>query len=101
MTEQDRIIKATGKKVNCCSCSECKKMCRTAPCIGTPEDILKIINAGYIHKLQVTLWGAGIPFGLAPLALVAPYMEEHGCAFLSPEGLCELHDSGLKPTEGK
>ena len=40
-----KIARKTGRKVSFCKCNECKKQC-TTPCLGTPEDIEKIIDAG-------------------------------------------------------
>lgn len=100
--EVEQIKQISGKQENACSCQTCKKMCRTTPCIGTPDDILKIMEAGHTDKLQLTIWCAGVVIaGIPPIQMVTPYMKDKGCAFLSDQGLCSLHDSGLKPTEGK
>ncbi|MBD5237737.1 MAG: hypothetical protein HDS62_09485 [Bacteroidales bacterium] len=92
-----------GYKVTECSCDKCKNQCRT-PCLGTPEDIDRLIRAGYGDRLAPTLWGAGILIGCTNkiIKLIAPKQEDNGwCAFRTSDGLCELHDKGLKPTEGK
>lgn len=74
--EVERIKKLVGIDHNRwgqpCTCDKCKNMCEV-PCIGTPKDIEAIIDAGYADRLKETMW---------------------------PDGLCELHDRGLKPTEG-
>lgn len=97
------VVKKTGLKPNECNCSKCVKMCRTTPCIGTPEDIAKIAQAGFEERLQVTMWASGMPYGIPPVPIIAPRFDtERGCCtFLTEFGLCELHESGLKPTEGK
>lgn len=78
--------------------------CTTSPCLGTPDDIEKIIDAGYANKILPTQWGAGILMRVCDFIvpmLQAKYDETKGsCAFLN-NGRCELHDLGLKPTEGK
>lgn len=35
-----------------------------------------------------------------PIAMIQPTEKDGWCAFRQPDGLCELHDRGLKPTEG-
>lgn len=99
------IIKPTE-----CSCDKCKTMCH-GPCWGTVEDIKRIIEAGLESRLQVD-WYEGDDDGedtevLTP-ALKGREMEYslsyprslRGCTFWN-NGLCDLHASGLKPTEGK
>ena len=87
-----------------CSCDRCKAMC-TAPCCGKPEDFDKLIAEGYGSRLMIDDWPGDI--------LIKPAMKGYegqrapwstrlpqGCTFWK-DGLCELHDSGLKPTQGK
>ena len=80
-TQLQRIIRKTGRKPIQCKCKLCKQQCHT-PCLGTPQDVLRLIEAGYKDRLAATEW----------------YVD--WCTFYK-DGLCELHDSGLKPTEGK
>lgn len=35
-----------------------------------------------------------------PIEMIQPIVKDGWCAFRRPDGLCELHDLGLKPTEG-
>lgn len=87
-----------------CDCSVCKNMCKVQPCLGTPEDIVKIIMAGHHDKLRVSSWMVGMLVGITSdsIDMVQPmFVEGHGCAFLDDNNLCTLHESGLKPTEGK
>lgn len=99
----DKIVRKTGKKPVSCKCETCKIQCRKAPCIGTPEDIEKIINAdgGYYNLLADSVWASGVPFGIAPKDFIAPLMVNGGGCVFFVAGLCLLHDLGLKPTEGK
>lgn len=78
-------------------------MCRTAPCIGTREDILKLVKSGYGNRLFPTilahpkvleLFGKTVP-------IMASKFENGKCTFLTDDNKCDLHDKGLKPTEGK
>lgn len=91
----ERLYKATE-----CQCDYCKERCKKSPCIGTPEDILRLIEAGYKGKLTITLNFAGFSAGIADNAviMVIPKYEENGCVFLK-DGKCEVHS--IKPTEGK
>lgn len=98
---QERIMKITGRQPNECSCSHCRSQCHT-PCLGTPEDIIKIIEAGYNDKLKATLWLVGMKMNIlpVPVPMIQPLQLESGCVFFC-NGLCQLHDLGLKPTEGR
>lgn len=100
-TALQRIIRKTGRKVVECRCAACKAQCRT-PCLGTPEDILRLLKAGYKQRLSPTLWGVGLVTGRLPYAvpMVQARQVDGRCTFFR-DGLCELHDAGLKPTEGR
>jgi len=77
------------------------------PCWGTPEEIKKIIEAGFSHKLMVDWWENSFSGNLYLLcgAIIgheksyAPYTPFGRCAFLTDDNLCEIHN--LKPSEGK
>lgn len=96
-----RIVRKTGHKPCQCKCSLCKEQCHT-PCLGTPEDIERLIDAGYNDKLKLTCWAAGILLGVIdkPIPMIQPIAGNEYCIFFH-NGLCDLHDKGLKPTEGK
>lgn len=96
-----RIIRKTGRKPIQCKCKDCKKQCRT-PCMGTPSDILKLIEAGYVNKLSKTQWAVALLYKRhdSVILMIQATAGENGCVFFH-DGLCELHDLGLKPTEGK
>lgn len=96
-----RIIRKTGRKPVQCKCQDCQKQCRT-PCLGTPDDILRLIEAGYVDKLAATAWAVAMVHGLSdrPILMFQATQTPDGCVFFH-NGLCELHDLGLKPTEGK
>ena len=99
----DKIARKTGRKVTFCKCQDCKKQC-TTPCLGTPEDIEKLIDAGFDDKIFLTDWYAGIILGVTdqPIEMYqAELIEETGFCTFYENGLCKLHDKGLKPTEGK
>ena len=77
-------------------------MCKT-PCLGTPEDIMKLMEAGFSDRLAPTLWAVGVLYGThkEPVKMMQPILDEETgyCTFFK-DGLCTLHDLGLKPTEG-
>lgn len=97
------IMQKSGRKPTVCRCEKCKSQCHT-PCLGTPEDIYKLMDAGYADRLAVTEWWAGVLMGVCdiPVVMIQARQEDNGwCTFRRDDGLCELHDKGLKPTEGR
>lgn len=63
MTDIQEISVKSGIRPSECSCEKCKNLCRT-PCLGTPEDINKLLEAGYGKRLTPVLWGVGMLVGL-------------------------------------
>src|SRR5579863_7456826 len=97
-------------KESVCDCEKCRAMCRK-PCWGTPEDISRLIQAGYGDRLMLEYWTGecdkkDIEFPAPALKEfeggTAPFIpkSEGGCTFWK-DGLCELHEKGLKPTEAR
>uniref|UniRef100_UPI003569A78B hypothetical protein n=1 Tax=Bacteroides fragilis TaxID=817 RepID=UPI003569A78B len=101
-TTFQKIIRRTGRKPVECKCQACVNQCRT-PCLGTPEDIMRLIEAGYTSKLAVTGWSVGLVLGRIDriIPMVQPLKADNGFCVFHKDGLCELHDLGLKPTEGR
>ena len=101
-TSLQRIMRKTGRKPIECKCQKCKQQCKT-PCLGTPEDILRLIKAGYKERLAITHWWVGIARGKLdfPVIMIQARQEENGYCTFFHDGLCELHDLGLKHTEGR
>lgn len=97
-----KIIRRTGRKPSACKCEVCRNQCRT-PCLGTPDDILRLIEAGHQDKLAVTYWCVGMFLGRLnyPIVMVQVVTTDKGWCVFYHDGLCELHDKGLKPTEGR
>lgn len=100
-----------------CDCSKCEIMCER-PCWGTPEDIKKIIDSGLGDRLMIDFWVGEIQGGpesfdgdieiLCPAlknyeGRSAPFwpQNQEGCTFWNEDFKCDLHRSGLKPSEGK
>ena len=101
-TSLQRIMRKTGRRPIECKCQKCKQQCKT-PCLGTPEDILRLIKAGYKERLAITHWWVGVARGKLdfPVIMIQARQEENGYCTFFHDGLCELHDLGLKPTEGR
>ena len=80
-------------------------MCH-ATCCGTPEDMQRLINAGYGRRLMYD----DLPGGEDMIKPALKGFEgnksgwdvasKEGCTFWK-DGKCELHDLGLKPSQGK
>lgn len=100
-SQLQRIIRKTGHKPIQCKCKLCQQQCHT-PCLGTPQDILKLIKAGYADRLSWSDWTVGIIMGVTDhvVGMVQATVNVEWCTFFN-NGLCELHDKGLKPTEGR
>lgn len=97
----------TVPDVACHGCAKGVDMCRTRPCWGTPEEIAAIKAAGYADRLMLDWW-VGVPRIDIPAPAIqgyegksAPERPRGRCTFLTADDLCELHDKGLKPAEGR
>lgn len=104
ITEQE-IIKRLNRYVGKteCSCETCRSACMRVPCIGTPWDILRIMESSEKNKEKVSMtinaapWENGITD--SPVIMVAPETNKDGsCVFLK-DGMCSIHE--IKPIEGK
>ncbi len=95
-----------------CHCDQCIEMCKTYSCLPTPEEATALIRAGYGKQLMLdtrpsvskphikilTLLPAmkGYERMISPMEIgISP------CIFLNDKGLCDLHEKGLKPFEGR
>ncbi len=80
-------------------------MCH-APCCGTPDEMHKLMEAGYGERLMVDDWPDGPPMIKPAMkgyeGKISPWntRSDEGCTFWK-EGKCQLHSSGLKPLQGK
>ena len=90
-----------------CDCEKCKTMCH-CPCVGTPDEVLELMEAGYGDRLCLDDWPSDVAGPDIHPALKgyegarASYsvLSKDGCTFWK-EGKCELHDKGLKPLLGR
>jgi hypothetical protein len=91
-----------------CSCFACQSMCRR-PCWGTVEEIKKLIDSGYGDRLMADYWVGDI----TDCNIIGPALKDYegqkapfiptsskGCTFWK-DGLCELHEKGLKPLQAR
>lgn len=95
-----KIMHETGKQPSVCSCELCKKQCLTCPCLATPDEVERIIDAGHGDKIFPTDWLVGVMLGLTNDSILMFQAEQTptGCVFFK-DGLCSIHD--IKPTEGR
>lgn len=101
-----------------CQCSKCVNMCRSNPCWPTPDEARALITAGFADRLMTDWWEAYpddilllCPASRGSEGTRAPELDnisdlfagwsKGACVFLTEANLCELHDLGLKPLEGK
>ena len=104
ITEQEiieRLDRYVGKTE--CSCERCRSACMKIPCIGTPWDMIRIMESSKENKEKVSItinaapWKGGLTD--SPVIMVAPRMNKDGsCAFLK-DGMCSINE--IKPIEGK
>lgn len=75
-------------------------MCHQSPCFPTPAEARRLIEEGLSDNLMMTYWVA--PDNV-PYALLAPvFVDDYHCIFHDlTTGLCQLHQQGLKPIEGR
>lgn len=96
-------------KPSVCDCKWCRDSCKNRPCWPTPEEALKIIDAGYTKYLMCDFWDdpEGDTYIIGPAfkgceGRIPSWSKFTGCcALLSDDGLCKLHSKDLKPLEGR
>ncbi len=92
-----------------CTCHVCQAMCQQRPCWPTPDEAIAIIDAGFGPRLMLDYWAGDenthrdilCPAIVGYERRGAPYWPRGRCTFLTSDNLCELHDLGLKPHEGR
>ncbi len=95
------ICTATGTMPVSCTCKECAGLCEKTPCQGTPSDILKLVLTGYGEFIEKVVY-LGLNKGEYPIEMyqIKGFGYKNRCPFFE-NGLCKLHNLGLKPTEGR
>ena len=94
------------KKLNVvtCDCVQCRKMCEKSVCLPTPEQARVLIDRGYSDRLSIYEFHPTQKYiGPSPKSQEGQpqnsTLNDNGCTFYE-NGLCSLHDLGLKPYEG-
>lgn len=102
LKDHEVIEKKLGIPKTNCSCDECANMCKTAPCMGTPKEINKLIDLGYKPFLQVSVSCTGWQHGFfhPPITSVQFRSKPDGSCAMFNNGLCAIHNKGIKPSEG-
>jgi hypothetical protein len=99
-----------GRKAAVCSCDGCRSMCKNSPCLPTPEEALRIMDAGYVKEMVLTtvmVPGETINSEVGYECIMPEAVKDTSsptnerCVFLDHRDLCVLHDKGLKPVEGR
>ena len=90
-------------KETTCSCAECRQMCERSCCLPTPDEARALIRAGHGARLSRYSFPAGRVIGPSPAGMEGADLTDtnHGACTFYRGGLCELHDAGLKPLEGR
>lgn len=91
-----------------CQCDLCKRHCSNRVCWPLPEEAKNLIDKGYSDRLMLEHYTEDDNSRLYVLVPAidgyegdgAPFNPMGACTFFS-SGLCELHDLGLKPFEGR
>ena len=84
-----------------CKCKACQSLCDLTPCMGTPKEILAIIHAGYPNQLVISTGNDPIlDFTVVKPRSINRDPTKGTCIFFVNR-LCKLHQSGLKPVEGR
>jgi hypothetical protein len=89
-----------------CNSSE-PKLCEQIMCLGTPDEIAKLIDAGYIGVLRLVPAtmiavnaATGRPIGGKRLWMLQLAIDDNGCV-MHKDGECLLSGLGLTPEIGK
>lgn len=87
-----------------CACQKCRAMCAHSTCLPTPDEARELIRRGYGPRLAAYHFEIEV-VGPAPAGMEGRLDLRHtrygACTFRTPDGLCELHELGLKPLEGR
>jgi hypothetical protein len=97
--EEQFVWRITGNTPVDCVCDKCINLCKKSPCTGTPAEILRLINNGFIHRIQPAFYAAYV---LHPITMYTVCFDQAkgSCSFLLNDR-CELHTVGLKSMEGR
>lgn len=100
LSAMEMTLKARSMRPSICSCEACQARCADFMCVGTPDDILNLIQRGYAGFMDVMTVHVIIEGEHVSISMVQLMADDEGCVMFQ-DGKCLLHDTGLKPTEGK
>lgn len=83
-----------------CCCEKCKSMCAHSSCVPTPDEARALIKRGYADRMACFMQSRD---GVVSRYVAPRFGADQAfgpCTFFR-DGLCELHDIGLKPLEGR
>lgn len=90
-----------------CRCPKCRAMCSHSVCLPTPKEARELLRRGYALRMAVYQFKPGSDSD----SYVGPATKgredevlnrtNYGACTFHKDGLCELHDLGLKPLEGR
>lgn len=97
------------KPVTCTGCQRGVSMCNHTPCLGTVDDIERLIDAGYAKNLMLDFYYSGSGDFDEDVAYLCPAIigmegkqapfARHGTCNLLVNGMCSIHH--IKPIQGK
>ena len=84
-------------------------MCKKSPCWGTPDEIRRIMDAGFSDKLTLHVSAPSqsgpYTFMVQPKTIGSRLTNQNWpdgqCEFLDANDRCALHDMGMKPLQGR
>lgn len=87
------------KTYNCSGCVKGINMCERMPCRPTPDEAIKLMEAGYSERLIIETRYTSDDELVELLKPRGTEGDRGRCTFLTPDNLCEIE--GLKPLEGR
>lgn len=110
------MVTLSDLKETSCNCPKCISMCTYRPCWGTPEEIERIIDAGFAHKLMYDYWVGrlggfredGDEYSDLPIIAPAivgyegdtsPFWPMGRCCMLDENDRCKIYD--IRPIESR
>lgn len=101
-------MKTNNITFKACSCKRCQLMCMNSPCLGSPNDIKRLIKLGHKDNMSLTIWAVGYMNSngqIPPIEMIQLKGNPNGLTpytrtcVMFENGLCSIHEN--KPTGGK
>ncbi len=82
-----------------CGCYKCQNMCIN-PCVFAPKEAKRALEAGLIGKITCSYYD--FDNGHSDwVKILLPHTRRYRCVFLNENRKCMLHNTDLKPLEGR